>query len=94
MRVLRAAASTNPTSGSSYLPNGADDDDRCVCGGKKKRGYWAGYRDDEEFSDEDEEDEQYGKRLAKALKGKGGTFSEREVRRALMGLGRDGRMRL
>ena len=67
----------------------------CVCGGKKKGGYWSGYRDD---SDEEGEG---GRRfegkgaLVKALKGDGkGKFSEIEVRRVVRGLGREERMRL
>ncbi|EDR09874.1 uncharacterized protein LACBIDRAFT_318148 [Laccaria bicolor S238N-H82] len=62
----------------------------CVCGGKKKRGYWSGYRDD--F---DEEDGDGDVDLARALRGDGkGSFNETEVRKALRGLGREGRMRL
>jgi pyrimidine and pyridine-specific 5'-nucleotidase len=64
-------------------------EDLCVCGGKKKRGYWSGYRDD---CDEDAGD---GGDLNKALKGNGkGVFSENEVRKALRTLGREERMRL
>ena len=67
----------------------------CVCGGKKKRGYWSGYRDD---SDEEGEGERGSKgkgALVKALKGDGkGRFSEIEVRNVLRGLGREERMRL
>jgi pyrimidine and pyridine-specific 5'-nucleotidase len=37
---------------------------------------------------------EFGERLVRALKGKGNEFSEKEVRRALKGLGREGRMRL
>ena len=68
----------------------------CVCGGKKKRGYWSGYRDDS-----DEEEGEGGRAfdgkgaLVKALKGDGkGKFSEIEVRRVLRGFGREDRMRL
>jgi len=60
----------------------------CVCGGKKKNGYWSGYRerDSEESGDID---------LASALKGDGkGNFNESNVRKAIRGLGRDDRMRL
>ena len=99
VRVLRE--NTNALSQSSAYPplyltsDGADD--RCTCGGKRKRGWWSGYRDDEDFDDEEGgEDGEFGKRLVKALKGKGkgGEFSEREVKRALRGLNREGRMRL
>jgi pyrimidine and pyridine-specific 5'-nucleotidase len=62
----------------------------CVCGGKKKKGYWSGYRDDC-----DEEDATNGGDLTKALRGDGkGVFSENEVRKALRTLGREERMRL
>lgn len=59
----------------------------CVCGGKKRTGYWAGYQDDgDDGGDVD---------LLRALKGDGsGQFSETEVRKALRGLGTDERMRL
>lgn len=68
----------------------ADTDEYCVCGGKKKkkRGYWSGYRDEEE----DEDEGGTGIDLATALKG--GTFNEIEVRKAVRGLSRDDRMRL
>ncbi|KAF8066612.1 hypothetical protein FPV67DRAFT_1495695 [Lyophyllum atratum] len=94
VRVLRENASSSP----SYFPHarhalGAGDDERCVCGGKRRKGYWAGYRDDDDYSDDGDE-EGYGKQLVKALKGKGNDFSERDVRKALRGLGREGRMRL
>ncbi|GLB40918.1 putative A Receptor for Ubiquitination Targets [Lyophyllum shimeji] len=93
VRVLRES-----TTSASYLPNshalGAGADDRCVCGGKKRKGYWAGYQDDDDYSDDDIDGEEYGKRLVKALKGKGNDFSERDVRKALRGLSREGRMRL
>ena len=67
------------------------DDARCVCGGRRKRGYWAGYREDEE----EEDDGGDGESLVRALKGDGkGGFSEKEVRKALRGLSREDRMRL
>jgi pyrimidine and pyridine-specific 5'-nucleotidase len=101
VRVLRESSSSSYLHSSqshahhTYL--GVGDDDRCVCGGKRKKGYWSGYReedeDDGDFDDEDD-DNTYGKRLIKALKGKGNDFSERDVRKALRGLGREGRMRL
>lgn len=64
----------------------------CVCGGKKRKGYWAGYRDDNDFSDDEDGDDE--DKLVKALKGRGGTFDERAVRKALRGLSREERMRL
>jgi pyrimidine and pyridine-specific 5'-nucleotidase len=65
-----------------------DDANYCVCGGKKRKGYWSGYRDDHEDDDEDVD-------LMRALKGDGkGGFSETEVRKAMRGLNRDERMRL
>lgn len=68
-----------------------DDDGRCVCGGKRRKGYWSGYRDDYDETDGYEGDVD----LARALKGDGkGGFSEIEVRKALRGLGREERMRL
>ena len=74
---------------------------RCICGGRRRKGYWGGYRDDEDDSEEGERGEgERGDVLVKALKGrgnqkgKGNEFSEKEVGRALRGLGREGRMRL
>jgi len=65
-----------------------DNDKRCVCGGKKRKGYWSGYRDDDDEDDDDVD-------LMRALKGDGkGGFSESEVRKAIRGLNRDERMRL
>lgn len=61
----------------------------CVCGGKKRAGYWSGYRGEEDDSVNGEVD------LLTALKGDGGGgFNEIEVRRAVRGLERDDRMRL
>ncbi|KAG6860348.1 hypothetical protein C0995_012417 [Termitomyces sp. Mi166 len=100
VRVLRETSAAMPHA-RNQLMNGMGmdtDDDRCVCGGKRKKGYWAGYRDDDEISDEDENvdvgADVFGKRLVKALKGRGNDFSERDVRRALRGLSREARMRL
>ncbi|KAF8801505.1 hypothetical protein BYT27DRAFT_7198297 [Phlegmacium glaucopus] len=78
---------------------GHDDDGLCVCGGKKKKGYWSGYRDDSDSEDEDgfhsHHEKGDSKALVKALKGDGkGRFSEIEVRRVIRGLGREERMRL
>ncbi|KAG6892908.1 hypothetical protein C0992_011980, partial [Termitomyces sp. T32_za158] len=71
VRVLRENSSALP-----HAPHGIVDD-RCVCGGKRKKGYWAGYRDDEEFS-EDEDVDAFGKKLVKALKGRDNNFNEKE----------------
>ncbi|TFK44441.1 hypothetical protein BDQ12DRAFT_593867 [Crucibulum laeve] len=68
---------------------GGDADGFCVCGGKKRKGYWNGYRDDGDNDDEETMD------LAKTLRGDGkGKFNEKEIRKALRGLGREERMRL
>ncbi|KAG6838046.1 hypothetical protein C0991_002332, partial [Blastosporella zonata] len=45
VRVLRASAPGGSHSTSHrYLGYGAEDE-RCVCGGKRRRAYWGGYRD-------------------------------------------------
>ncbi|PFH49475.1 hypothetical protein AMATHDRAFT_147610 [Amanita thiersii Skay4041] len=89
VRVLRERA------GSLESPLAAtEDDDRCVCGGRRRKGFWAGYRDD---YDDEERDEGEGGALdlVRMLKGDGmGGFNEKEVRRALRGLSREDRMRL
>ncbi|KAH7922531.1 hypothetical protein BV22DRAFT_1037365 [Leucogyrophana mollusca] len=65
--------------------------DMCVCGGRRRKGYWAGLRHGE--YDEDSEGE--GVDLGRALRGDGkGGFNEVEVRRAVRGLEREARMRL
>jgi len=65
-----------------------DDERYCICGGKKRKGYWSGYRDDEDQDDGDID-------LMRALRGDGkGGFSESEVRKAMRCLNRDERMRL
>lgn len=96
VRVLRDTSSSSQLNSfhSHHISMGSDD--RCVCGGKRKKGYWSGYREEDEDSDDfdDDNDDDYGKRLIKALKGRGNEFSERDVRKALRGLGREGRMRL
>ena len=67
-----------------------EDDGYCVCGGKKRGDYWAGYRDDEEG-----EDDGCGGALVNALRGRGnGIFDEKAVRKAVRTLGRKERMRL
>jgi pyrimidine and pyridine-specific 5'-nucleotidase len=88
VRVLRHSPGEAVVHASHQLLDTADG--LCVCGGKKRRGYWSGYRDD--FDDEDGDGDVD---LAKALRGDGkGSFNETEVRKALRGLGREGRMRL
>ena len=101
VRVLREnsnAFAHSSTYSALYLTSGRGTDDRCVCGGKRRKGYWSGYRDDDDVDGEEGEEGggEFGQRLFKALKGRGksGEFSEREVRRALRGLNREGRMRL
>lgn len=61
----------------------AAEDSYCVCGGKRT-GYWAAFDDGEGGMGGGEVD------LVSALKG----FDEKEVRRAVRGLGREDRMRL
>ncbi|KAG6331826.1 hypothetical protein ID866_7263 [Astraeus odoratus] len=59
----------------------------CLCGGRKVKGYWAGY--DGDLAEED------GVELAGALRGDGKTtFNEKEVKRAVRKLAREARMRL
>jgi pyrimidine and pyridine-specific 5'-nucleotidase len=72
----------------AQLQLSTDPEKFCVCGGKKRKGFWSGYRDDDDDDDGDID-------LAKALQGDGkGSFSEKEVRKVLRGLSRDARMRL
>jgi pyrimidine and pyridine-specific 5'-nucleotidase len=60
----------------------------CVCGGKKRKGYWSGYGDDDDDDGVDVD-------LMRALKSDGEDgFSGSEVRKAMGGLNRDERMRL
>ena len=63
--------------------------DLCVCGGKKRKDYWSGYRggiDDDGGTEVD---------LATALKGNAsGTFNEIEIRKVVRTLSREDRMRL
>ena len=66
VRVLRETVSRV---GGSYLGIATSPDRRCVCGGRRRKGYWAGYQDDKD------EDDVKGD-------GKGGGFSEKEVRKA------------
>jgi len=86
--VLRNQAASSEIS-AAYQGLGMDSEGLCVCGGKKRKGYWAGYRDD--FDDED--DGSFS--LLNAIRGDGkGTFNEVEVRKALRSLSTDERMRL
>ncbi|KAF8223235.1 hypothetical protein L208DRAFT_1317814 [Tricholoma matsutake] len=95
VRLLRSNASHHHHH--HHHVHGAEPVGRCVCGGRKRTGYWDGYRDDDD-GDEADEGEPAGmleEKLVRALKGKGkGEFSEKAVRRVLRGLGREGRMRL
>lgn len=86
VRMLRDQENQTPV---NPLLTTTDAENYCVCGGKKRKGYWSGYRGDDD-------DEQGGEvDLATVLKGDGsGTFNEIEVRRAVRTLGRDDRMRL
>jgi len=91
VRVLREAA---PAPGSAANSNklllDPTDVGLCICGGKKRKGYWSGYRDDDDGDSDDGDAD-----LAKAIKGNGmGQFSETDVRKALRGMSRDERMRL
>ncbi|KAF9233768.1 hypothetical protein BU15DRAFT_90225 [Melanogaster broomeanus] len=66
----------------------SDGGEICVCGGRKAKGYWAGYR-----GDLNEDEDELG--LTGALRGDGkGGFDENEVKRAVRGLKREARMRL
>ncbi|KZT25821.1 hypothetical protein NEOLEDRAFT_1132791 [Neolentinus lepideus HHB14362 ss-1] len=67
-----------------------DEDEYCVCGGKKRNGgYWAGWRGEDEDGEVGDVD------LLRALRGDGaGQFSEAEVKKAIRGLSREERMRL
>lgn len=88
VRVLRESVPSATASAHAHqLLLGSDDAGLCVCGGKKRKGYWSGYRDDDEYDDAGD--------LSKALRGDSkGQFNELEVRKALRGLGREERMRL
>ena len=64
------------------------DNEICVCGGRKAKGYWSAYA---EHLNEDED----GFGLTSALRGDGrGAFDEKEVKRAVRGLKREARMKL
>lgn len=84
IRVLRENQITNTGNMNNNMPG----EDACVCGGKRRKGYWSGWA-----GDGDEEDGDID--LLRALKGDGaGGFNEAEVRKAMRGLARDERMRL
>ncbi|KAH9945563.1 hypothetical protein B0H21DRAFT_694161 [Amylocystis lapponica] len=85
--MLRAREREREQGGVSL--NGMDGDGYCVCGGKRRKEYWSGYRGGEDDGINGEVD------IATVLRGDGsGGFNEIEVRRAVRGLGRDDRMRL
>lgn len=99
VRMLRENTNSFSQSSSHTSLYITTDGDRCVCGGRRRRGFWSGYRDDDDFDYEEDEiadNGVFGSKLVKALKGrrKGAEFSEKEVRRVLRGLDREGRMRL
>ncbi|KAI0371888.1 hypothetical protein BV20DRAFT_964520 [Pilatotrama ljubarskyi] len=86
VRMLRERERQQEYGGAVVDP---DSDGYCVCGGKKRKGYWSGYRGSEDDGINGEVD------LATVLKGDGsGGFNEIEVRRVVRGLSRDDRMRL
>ncbi|KAH9896800.1 hypothetical protein C8Q73DRAFT_757283 [Cubamyces lactineus] len=86
VRMLRERERQQENGGAFLDP---DSDGYCVCGGKKPKGYWSGYRGSEDDGIGGEVD------LATVLKGDGsGGFNEIEVRRVVRGLSRDDRMRL
>ena len=91
VRMLRDRERANEAGNTNTLLTlGASADDLCVCGGKKRKDYWSGYR-----GFEDDGQEQGGEvDLATVLKGQDGTFNEIEVRRVVRTLSRDDRMRL
>ncbi|KAG6914495.1 hypothetical protein DXG01_016942 [Tephrocybe rancida] len=98
VRVLRSSSS-HP-SHHLALTSVANDSDRYVCDGRRREDIGWGtamrmrMRMRMERRKGREGEGEYGKRLVRALKGKGNEFSERDVRRALRGLGMDGRTRL
>ena len=95
MNILRDSSSGSSTHRIPGSGVGEAHEGMCVCGGKKKRGYWSGYRDDSDEEGDGERGFEGKGALVKALKGDGkGRFSEIEVRKVLRGLGREERMRL
>ena len=88
VRVLRERERKYDQDGTGVIM-AMEGDRYCVCGGKKRKGYWSGYRGDDDDDDDVDVD------LMKALKGDGeGGFSETEVRKAMRSLNREERMRL
>ncbi|EAU86743.2 hypothetical protein CC1G_06504 [Coprinopsis cinerea okayama7 len=85
VRMLRDNNQNAGAAPSYHLLADPEAEGLCVCGGKKRKGYWAAYRDDL-----DEDDDTVD--LLTAIRG--GSFSEVEVRKALRGLSREERMRL
>ncbi|KAH9849420.1 hypothetical protein C2E23DRAFT_888359 [Lenzites betulinus] len=86
VRILRERDRQQENNGSVM---DLDSDGYCICGGKKPKGYWSGYRGSEDDGIGGEVD------LATVLRGDGsGGFNEIEVRRVVRGLSRDDRMRL
>ncbi|KAI0261216.1 hypothetical protein BC834DRAFT_830548 [Gloeopeniophorella convolvens] len=86
VRVLRERERQREENGT--VASFTDNEDFCICGGRKRGGYWDGYRGDDADGGE-------GFDLIKALKrDANGEFNETEVRKAIRGLNRDERMRL
>ncbi|KAI0300556.1 hypothetical protein B0F90DRAFT_1723944 [Multifurca ochricompacta] len=87
VRVFRERERQREENGTASLV--LDDDDLCVCGGRKRADYWSGYRgNDHDYNGEAPD-------MMTALKrDASGEFSEADVRRAIRGLSRDERMRL
>jgi pyrimidine and pyridine-specific 5'-nucleotidase len=87
VRALRERERQREDAGTVSLMT--DNDELCVCGGRKGADYWSGYRGGGESYDKE------GPDLTNALKkGADGEFNEVEVRKAVRGLNRDERMRL
>ncbi|KXN81912.1 F-box/WD repeat-containing protein 7 [Leucoagaricus sp. SymC.cos] len=89
VRMLREQTRSNPeVYNNQQLQLTGDTEGFCVCGGRKRKSFWSGYQEDDDDDDREAD-------LAKALRGDGkGSFNEKEIRRALRGLGREDRMRL
>ncbi|KAI0067041.1 hypothetical protein BV25DRAFT_1820204 [Artomyces pyxidatus] len=87
VRVLRERDRERSQNG--VATTALDGEEFCTCGGKKRKGYWSGYRGHEDEDDDGDVD------LLRALRrDANGEFSEIEVRKAIRGLTRDERMRL
>ena len=69
VRILRQSSFSSSSTPVNGMSVGMDE--RCVCGGKRRRGYWAGYRNDDEYEEDggEEGSKEEGTRLVKALKG-------------------------